>query len=155
MKKILLLLLLFPTLIFCQFNSSQKDLVKTTFKRSFDETILTKYLLSKNNPRTIISNTCGRSIFVCRSITSTSPIIVPKFDYWRRRPRRVVWLGLDNGDLRRRRILSSSVCCFVTVALSEGVRAAMVHYHRSWVHKSASGHFPGRSKIIMLKFITV
>jgi len=48
MKKFLLLLVFFSASIFPQFNPAHKLLVKTTFKREFNQKILNKYLNSNN-----------------------------------------------------------------------------------------------------------
>lgn len=49
MKKLLLSLILFSITSFAQFNQNHKSLVKTTFKREFDKSIITQHLSSENS----------------------------------------------------------------------------------------------------------
>ncbi|HEX9253359.1 MAG TPA: hypothetical protein VF870_14025, partial [Ignavibacteriaceae bacterium] len=47
--RLLILLLLLSKLIFAQYDSAMYDLIKTTYERSFDKTIINKYLLADSD----------------------------------------------------------------------------------------------------------
>ena len=50
--RVLIIFLVFSKLIFAQYDSTMYDLIKTTYERSFDKQILSKYLHSNSEQKT-------------------------------------------------------------------------------------------------------